>query len=337
MAEDDLSSNAYGNGQSENDVDPEVPQQIRLDLGDNSSRNPDLNRLGNQNVGASALQTIFGYCAFREVQVLMKDKKREDNPFSFKHFLRSDSSGNYQNKGARPKVYCENRATPTSEVTNQIPESKQSRMVPEFSSALPDFVQDHLVIEQCYLAGNSSNNYNLDMNNLPDFAHSRNNRSKFKDDLNSHVSTNGASMSIPLDLPVRPQGSFPLDLPIGNPPSGLRNSSTGSEKKYDRRSMIEKYWDQLEIQKVCQIFSLIVQYVLKKGETMSALHSPESESERLRHELDVTKRQLAEQTRLCDCLSRELEIARNKEHEYTQNLAKALEQVEDNLERSNNK
>lgn len=73
----------------------------------------------------------------------------------------------------------------------------------------------------------------------------------------------------------------------------------------------------------------------QKGETLSAPHSPEAEAERLRHELDITERQLLDKTRLCECLSRELEIARNKEHEYTQNLAKALEQVENNLEKSN--
>lgn len=73
----------------------------------------------------------------------------------------------------------------------------------------------------------------------------------------------------------------------------------------------------------------------QKNETLSVPHSPESESERLRHELDMTRRQLMEQTRLCESLSRELELARNKEHEYTQNLAKALEQVEHNLEKSN--
>lgn len=73
----------------------------------------------------------------------------------------------------------------------------------------------------------------------------------------------------------------------------------------------------------------------QKGENLSVPHSPEGEFERLRHEVDTMRRQLIEKTRLCDSLSRELEIARNKEHEYTQNLAKALERVEDNLEKSN--
>lgn len=63
--------------------------------------------------------------------------------------------------------------------------------------------------------------------------------------------------------------------------------------------------------------------------------SPDRECERLRRELETVKGQLAEKTRNVETLTRELEIARNKEHDYTQNLAKALEQVEKNLERSN--
>lgn len=67
----------------------------------------------------------------------------------------------------------------------------------------------------------------------------------------------------------------------------------------------------------------------------SASQSPEWELDRVRQELDMCRRQLSEQVHRADNLQRELEIARNKEHEYTQNLAKTLEQVEDNLERSN--
>lgn len=65
------------------------------------------------------------------------------------------------------------------------------------------------------------------------------------------------------------------------------------------------------------------------------VESPERECDRLRRDLEIVRGQLAEQTRRVESLTRELEIARNKEHDYTQNLAKALEQVEKNLERSN--
>lgn len=145
--------------------------------------------------------------------------KREDNPFSFKHFLRSDVN-NYQNKGARPKVYCEGRTI--SSVSDlefpHSPEMKQTRIVPEYSSALPDFVQDHLVVEQCYLGNGPSNSFNLDIN-LPDFTPNRDGSDSSHNNRRSDNSIN----TIPLDLPIRAQTSgFPLDLP-GTPPVSPRN------------------------------------------------------------------------------------------------------------------
>nr|CAI5817133.1 unnamed protein product [Callosobruchus analis] len=217
-----------------------------------------------------------------------------------------------------------------------MPEGKQSsRMVPEFSSALPDFVQDHLVIEQCYLGNNPTSNYNLEMDNLPDFTPDRSSNRKCNsvdaDNLPDftptregrsssgirNVNGNKSSDQIPLDLPIRPPDSFPLDLPLtGSSSSRNSTSEVGNSKSLP---------DFLTDSAVCT----------QKGEAMSVPHSPEGELERLRHELDIVRRQLTEKNRLCESLSRELEIARNKEHEYTQNLSKALEQVESSLEKSN--
>lgn len=63
--------------------------------------------------------------------------------------------------------------------------------------------------------------------------------------------------------------------------------------------------------------------------------SPERETDRLRRELELCRRQLAEQTRRADHLQRQLDASRDKEHEYTHNLTKAMEQVEENLNISN--
>lgn len=145
--------------------------------------------------------------------------KKEDNPFSFKHFLRNDR--HYQNQGARPKVYCEGR--PISSISDldlhQPAETKQTHIVPEFSSALPDFVQDHLVIEQCYLSKEQRGN------NLPDFTPSVDSVNMNRLDvetsrtLNQQRSDSSSNVHIPLDLP-----GFPLDLPIGEPrPGGSRS------------------------------------------------------------------------------------------------------------------
>lgn len=49
----------------------------------------------------------------------------------------------------------------------------------------------------------------------------------------------------------------------------------------------------------------------------------------------MTRRQLSEQMRRADNLQRDLEITRKHDHEYTQNLVKTVEQVENNLERCN--
>lgn len=134
-------------------------------------------------------------------------------------------------------MYCEGR--PITSVSDldlrQSTETKQTRIVPEFSSALPDFVQDHLVIEQCYLGKDVHDNY-VKVNNLPDFAPSRdsinvnrlNVESSRNLDRRSESSSNDAA--IPLDLPIRPQAGFPLDLPIANP-SVLRSGVPNTEVK----------------------------------------------------------------------------------------------------------
>jgi hypothetical protein len=108
--------------------------------------------------------------------------KRDENPFSFKHFLKRDAGNNYHSTGARPKVYSNLAKESFGHLT---PESSDSdpglysrnttpRHVgtPELTSVLPDFVQDHLVVEQCYLNHSDSSDtpqIAVDLENLPDF------------------------------------------------------------------------------------------------------------------------------------------------------------------------
>ncbi|KAK6634201.1 hypothetical protein RUM44_004809 [Polyplax serrata] len=100
--------------------------------------------------------------------------KREENPFSFKKFLNQDAS--QKNQGARKKVYPASMNSNKSDLSdNNRMGRNQSEMSPrligatDVSSILPDFVQDHLVIEQCYLNGSSAINIdNLNLQNLPD-------------------------------------------------------------------------------------------------------------------------------------------------------------------------
>jgi hypothetical protein len=108
--------------------------------------------------------------------------KREENPFSFKHFLKCDTGNSCISTGARPKVYSNlanegfGRLAPESSDSDPGLHSRSAVPhhvgTPEITSVLPDFVQDHLVVEQCYLNHTESSNtppISVDLENLPDF------------------------------------------------------------------------------------------------------------------------------------------------------------------------
>ena len=142
--------------------------------------------------------------------------RREENPFSLKHFLRSDLSS-YQSQGARPKVYCDGRQIgSTSELNSHIMEgNKQARLASEFSSALPDFVQDHLIVEQCYKDSQHEKNL-ANLENLPDFAQSsRSTGSRNILRPKQNTDRGNISLRMPYDPPIRSKVDFPLDLPTG--------------------------------------------------------------------------------------------------------------------------
>jgi hypothetical protein len=130
--------------------------------------------------------------------------RREDSgSLSFKHFLQGPGSSS----GARPKVYD----NPRSSYDQSSPPFRRPATGPpaELASALPDFVQDHLVMEQCYLQNN------IDLDNLPDFA---------------AMDLGQRGGSLPFDLtarngePSNNNGSLPLDLA---PPSGTERPMRG--------------------------------------------------------------------------------------------------------------
>ncbi|KAI4472102.1 endosome-associated trafficking regulator 1 [Holotrichia oblita] len=291
--------------------DSETDEPMKLDIGVDLSRNFERTTALNDFNGASGSNVT-------------DTPKKEDNPFSFKHFLRSDSNS-YHSQGARPKVYCDGRPVSSiSDLDLHNPSDKQNRIVPEFSSALPDFVQDHLVIEQCYLNKDNLNRKYGDLNNLPDFTTpSRINRLDLNTSRGERRTNQSKSIPpIPLDLPVRPQAEFPLDLPVSELQAVGTRSCPPSAEVAVSKSLPDFLADGA---------------VRTKNENVLPGQSPERERDvdRLRQELELCRRQLLEQTRRADLLQRELEIARNKEHEYTQNLGKALEQVEENLDKSN--
>ncbi|XP_052741793.1 uncharacterized protein LOC112047885 [Bicyclus anynana] len=243
--------------------------------------------------------------------------RKEENPFSFRHFLKRDLSlpGNstYENTGARPKVYANTvQHSPTkldihsdsrrekSRSSDTQAKEKQSDGVshrnsddtsssssveipfsvvdnsdskhnlytdssegpffhrPNLASeplgmpSLPDFVQDHILVEQAYL--NSNGPISVDLDNLPDFTFNtsynvgsssslgrRNNsgssRNAMQYDYDAYMgaaSESGpSSRSIPLDLPSGAEAAgLPLDLPVH-----LSLDLTESVNPADRRNV----------------------------------------------------------------------------------------------------
>ncbi|KAK5642314.1 hypothetical protein RI129_008481 [Pyrocoelia pectoralis] len=307
MAEDDNSPNNHHRKHLQESIDSDNSESelIRLDLGmDRSSSYDRVNGAGTSTVNETP--------------------KREDNPFSFKHFLRSDVN-NYQSQGARPKVYCDGRPiSSVSDLDLHKSSAKQTRIVPEFSSALPDFVQDHLVVEQCYSDDQNSipNNFNLDLNNLPDFAVRQGHCSHLNGESSRNVGRRDMHPNnVPLDLPVRPSVGFPLDLPIAELQSAGSRSCPTSVEVAGSKSLPDFLTDGA------------VRSQANDDNQMN--HSPESEIDRLRQEVGLYRQQVAEQNRRVEQLQLQLDAARNKEQDYTKNLVKALEHVEESLDRSN--
>ncbi|KAJ9575897.1 hypothetical protein L9F63_007209 [Diploptera punctata] len=289
--------------------------------------------------------------------------KREENPFSFKHFLKRDTGNTYSSTGARPKVY--------SNLTNEtfgnlMPESSESDAglysrsttprhvgTPELTSVLPDFVQDHLVVEQCYLNHSESSNapqLAVDLENLPDFTiNSSNSVCEINDNKNQrqwNEPKRTQSEVLPSDIPFDLTGTttnqnlsrhvrngmdtVPLDLPNyhRNPVDGGRenNDGTGPSSMSGTRNGLQI--GEVGVSKSLPDF-------LSDGPIHSATGANKSISgPQSPDPLRITRRQLADQTRRAQSLEKELFTVRSKEHEETSSLEKAVEQAEDNLKRT---
>jgi hypothetical protein len=99
------------------------------------------------------------------ILLVKSSTRREESLFSLKQFLKNDNQTNHQFTGARPKLYEPQSRTPEPN------ENHDTGKYPRNPTELPDFVQDHLVIEQCYLGDKASANIgNIEVDNLPDFA-----------------------------------------------------------------------------------------------------------------------------------------------------------------------
>ncbi|KYM93237.1 Serologically defined colon cancer antigen 3 like protein [Atta colombica] len=286
--------------------------------------------------------------------------RRDNNPFSFKAFLKNGmQQTNYHNTGTRPKVYSSSTSSPGNVLDKDNVGSVYSGRNP---TELPDFVQDHLVIEQCYLNHENSQPILPDVDNLPDFALNsmeqrqsrlrnetkKNDSDILCDDLRSFDLTDTLHKGLPhrdhsasntknqmhsnhLDLPIfedrlnetapifpRPEHrGFPFDLPLPFPDS---NPSINTTARGDLPSGGE-----------ANVHKSLPDFLSDGPIHRSSLLL---ENERLRQQLEASRRQLSEKMERIRSLEAELLSKKEVEHEETVHLEKAMEQVEDNLKRS---
>ncbi|XP_071859868.1 lethal (3) 04053 [Bombus fervidus] len=300
-----------------------------------------------------------------EPQTGQNTSRIEENPFSFKHFLKNGSQINYQNAGARPKVY----SSPT-----QYNLEKSSAVYSRNPTELPDFVQDHLVIEQYYLNHEPKQQTISDVDNLPDFAlnsveqrqarlrnESKKNGSSASCDLSFDLTGNldkaipQRNQSLPntscfahLNLPVFARSSigstetseplgFPLDLPIStvepDPESNviIRDCSHSGASEPNVPKSLPDFLNDGPIHNRTTLST-------ESGSIPNSAETTERrlllENERLRQELELAQKQINEKSEKIQLLESELVSRKEVDHEETIHLEKAMEQVEDNLKRS---
>ncbi|XP_046396394.1 endosome-associated-trafficking regulator 1 [Ischnura elegans] len=275
-----------------------------------------------------------------DIQGQENNPSRSENPFSFKVFLKRDVSRNtYSSTGARPKVYshpvsdskCRTENGGSCDDHSGTPRPSSSRMVgtPELTSALPDFVQDHLVMEQCYLAEPPTQGL-PDLDNLPDFALGGSDaisigsgQSPNRQRLNN--SSGGIHHGVAnRSLDLRPGAVSPPGV-IPQGPSEVATSKSLPDFLSDGPILGGRLSNPPDVE-------------VPSGSP----HTPPDsdplrlaqENERLRWELDICRRQLSDESVRVQSLEHELYNMRRRESEETATLAKSIEQVEDNLKRT---
>lgn len=251
----------------------------------------------------------------------------------------------------------------------------------EFSSALPDFVQDHLVVEQLYNAfysppATTSPLTLEDDDNRPDFNEIMSRVRPEALDLtfnpNASMPNRTISSPIPLDLPNNTH-EISLDLPNNKNPrrDGRRNPISADLTLDLTGTSIESRSAYMfpssscggnnadmhipESNKIQTLPDFLSDGPIHSSGRLADvaqdlpahIDSPEDESMntimarlrlengRLRMELDESRRALSERTRRVRALERIIENERNNENQYTATLTHSMEQVEENLDRSN--
>ena len=225
----------------------------------------------------------------------------------------------------------------------------------EFSAALPDFVQDHLVMEQWYntiITPKSVSPVSVEFENLPDFT-----INNIDPELTSRIHP---ANDMPFDLtynsntsarnrtPIRNSSpTIPLDLPPSNldMPPDLTENNASCMSRGGQSFGIPIYENQQPIaDSIQRLPDFLYDGPIHSGRLDLSQDTPhfsspdnindsrlQMENDRLRRELEDNRRIMAEQTRRILELEKALEAAKTSESQYNATIAQSLEE---NLDKS---
>jgi hypothetical protein len=258
---------------------------------------------------------------------------RSNNSFNIDYQF--PSSRSYSNYDIEP---TESRKQPRSFAPRS-----QSIVNNSSNSILPDFVQDHLLMEY-YNNSNDSPSANISPDDFGLVNGSKGSRDPF--DLTFNRSPNNRRRTnhptIPLDLPLvdRSQRSASSDLP----PDLMENAASGNvqrEETYGPHNEPEITRDQAVIDKMQTLPDFLsdgpihssnrladVATISHDEDNQSLLYRLQQENERLRMDLEESRRVIID-------MEAEISHAKNLETQYNVTLAESMEQVEENLFASN--
>lgn len=221
------------------------------------------------------------------------------------------------------------------------------------NSILPDFVQDHLLMESYYdhnetnMSPLSNDNFNLDSD-----AHSRENGHKISRNLSSdppfelsynrspNTNRRRGNQGIPLDLPSERHRPMPSDLPPCDLMDGAgADVAVQREETYGPHNEPEITRDQAAIDKMQTLPDFLSDGPIYSGriadvanivdeDNQSIILRLQQENERLRQDIDESRRVILD-------LEQQINHAKNMETQYNVTLAESMEQVEENLFASN--
>lgn len=275
--------------------------------------------------------------------------KREENPFSFKQFLKKDSSSTLgSHVGATSKVKCN--------IPRDIDGSRCSEQgtVPTgYSTGLPDFVQDHFISSDHHTHNTSEQGHRvhsprLDVDNLPDFTLNSSKHVVVRPHGSSEPSTSTFQEAGPPKKTAKVQNHQAFDVSCKSQKHHKSGTSNGegtfSNSLPDFLSdgpMLSNH-EYGAMAKPNLVMAQTVKHSIKSdGGLMMDCNSTSCNAEQLKAENTLLSQQVNEMRELLFNESQrvlrmqaELESCRKKEAEETAALEKMVQQVEANLQNS---